>query len=70
MNSPLLETADYYPIVVVGGGILGAGLFREFSLHKVPCLLVDKKIFPLKPVNPLPKCCMVDFATCRPLILP
>ncbi len=45
VTSPLFRVADDYPVVVVGGGILGAGLFREFSLHRTGCLLVDKGDF-------------------------
>lgn len=32
-------------VLIVGGGIAGAGVFRDLSLHKVPCLLIDKKDF-------------------------
>jgi glycerol-3-phosphate dehydrogenase len=34
-----------FPVVVIGGGISGAGVFRDLSLHKVPCLLIDKYDF-------------------------
>jgi len=33
------------PVVVIGGGISGAGVFRDLSLHKIPCLLIDKHDF-------------------------
>lgn len=31
--------------LIVGGGIVGAGIIRDLSLHGVDCLLVDKKDF-------------------------
>ncbi|OUR97218.1 hypothetical protein A9Q84_12900 [Halobacteriovorax marinus] len=31
--------------LIVGGGIVGAGVLRDLSLHGVDCLLVDKKDF-------------------------
>ncbi len=33
------------PVLIVGGGINGAGLFRELALQGVPCLLVDRSDF-------------------------
>jgi len=33
------------PVLILGGGINGAGLFRELSLQGVDCLLVDKSDF-------------------------
>ncbi len=33
------------PVVIIGGGIVGAGLFRDLSLHQIPSLLIDKKDF-------------------------
>ncbi len=33
--------AARYPVVIVGGGINGAGLFRDLCLQGVDCLLVD-----------------------------
>lgn len=44
-SSPLKNAAEYYPVLIIGGGIVGAGIFRDLSLHQVPCLLVDKKDF-------------------------
>ena len=43
--SPLKGVEPSYPVLVVGGGIVGAGIFRDLSLHGVSCLLVDKKDF-------------------------
>lgn len=45
LNSPLLEAENHYPVLIVGGGIVGAGIFRDLSLHGVPTLLVEKKDF-------------------------
>ena len=45
MNSCLEKTSSFYPVLVVGGGIVGASIFRELCLHKIPCLLIDKKDF-------------------------
>lgn len=41
----LKNTLPYYQTIVVGGGIVGAGLFRDLSLHGVSTLLIDKKDF-------------------------
>ncbi|AFL50487.1 glycerol-3-phosphate dehydrogenase [Sinorhizobium fredii] len=35
----------HYPIVIIGGGINGCGLFRDLSAQGVDCLLVDKGDF-------------------------
>src|SRR5476649_198106 len=32
-------------VLIVGGGINGAGLFRDLSLQQVDCLLIDKADF-------------------------
>ena len=43
---PLLSRVEkYYPTLIVGGGIVGAGIFRDLSLHGISCLLIDKKDF-------------------------
>ncbi len=34
-----------FPVVILGGGINGSGLFRELALHGVDCLLLDKADF-------------------------
>ncbi|HAK93991.1 MAG TPA: glycerol-3-phosphate dehydrogenase [Planctomycetes bacterium] len=34
-----------FPVVILGGGINGIGLFRELALHGVDCLLLDKADF-------------------------
>lgn len=36
---------NHYPVVVVGGGIVGAGIFRDLNLHGISSLLIDKKDF-------------------------
>ena len=35
----------HYQAVVVGGGIVGAGIFRDLSLHGIDALLIDKHDF-------------------------
>ncbi len=46
MNSPSLKKIhDHYPVVIIGGGIVGAGIFRDLALNGVSCLIVDKKDF-------------------------
>jgi len=35
----------HHKVVVVGGGIAGAGVFRDLSLHNISTLLIDKKDF-------------------------
>lgn len=37
-----------YKTLIVGGGIVGAGIFRDLSLHGVPSLLIDKNDFASK----------------------
>ena len=34
-----------YDVIVVGGGITGAGVFRDLALHGISCLLVDQGDF-------------------------
>jgi glycerol-3-phosphate dehydrogenase len=36
---------QYYKTVVIGGGIVGAGIFRDLALHGVETLLIEKKDF-------------------------
>jgi glycerol-3-phosphate dehydrogenase len=36
---------EQYDLVIVGGGIVGAGILREAALHNLKVLLVDKKDF-------------------------
>jgi glycerol-3-phosphate dehydrogenase len=45
LSSPLLDAENHYPVLIVGGGIVGAGIFRDLSLHGVPSLLIEKKDF-------------------------
>ena len=33
------------PVLILGGGVNGCGLFRELALQGVDCLLVDKADF-------------------------
>ena len=45
-TSPLLElTKSHYNTLIIGGGIVGAGVLRDLSLHGVDTLLVEKKDF-------------------------
>lgn len=41
----LADLKPRYPVVIIGGGINGCGLFRDLSLQGVDCLLVDKTDF-------------------------
>ena len=43
--SPLSGLDKSYPVLIVGGGIVGAGIFRDLSLHRVGCLLIDRGDF-------------------------
>ncbi len=45
MKSPIDQIDDEYEALIVGGGIVGAGIFRDLSLHGLKCLLIDKKDF-------------------------
>ena len=45
MKSPLDSISDSYDVAIIGGGIVGAGIFRDLSLHGAKCLLVDKNDF-------------------------
>ena len=45
MESPIDTLHDEYDVLIVGGGIVGAGIFRDLSLHGVKCLIIDKKDF-------------------------
>jgi glycerol-3-phosphate dehydrogenase len=40
-----LKKSPHVPVLILGGGINGAGLFRELALQGVDCLLVDKADF-------------------------
>jgi glycerol-3-phosphate dehydrogenase len=41
-----LETVrQHYPVLIIGGGINGCGLFRDLAAQGVDCLLVDKGDF-------------------------
>jgi glycerol-3-phosphate dehydrogenase len=41
----LNQIDSHYDVVIVGAGIVGAGIFRDLSLHGLKCLLIDKKDF-------------------------
>ncbi|WP_417334981.1 glycerol-3-phosphate dehydrogenase/oxidase [Halobacteriovorax marinus] len=45
-TSPLLELEkSHFNTIVIGGGIVGAGILRDLALHGVDSLLVEKKDF-------------------------
>jgi glycerol-3-phosphate dehydrogenase len=44
-NSRLGAVARHYPVVIIGGGINGCGLFRDLAAQGIDCLLVDKGDF-------------------------
>ena len=45
LPSPIHSLKDHYDVAVVGGGVVGAGIFRDLSLHGLNSLLIDKKDF-------------------------
>ena len=38
----LADVAGHYPVVIIGGGINGCGLFQDLALQGVDILLVEK----------------------------
>jgi len=40
-----LRARQRFPVLILGGGVNGAGLFRELALQGVDCVLVDKADF-------------------------
>lgn len=45
MINNLDQAKQYYSTVIIGGGIVGAGVFRDLSLHDIDTLIIDKKDF-------------------------
>ncbi len=45
LKSYLKNIPSHHDVIVVGGGIAGAGVFRDLSLHGLGTLLIDKKDF-------------------------
>jgi glycerol-3-phosphate dehydrogenase len=39
------EVKDFYDVIVIGGGIVGCGIFRDLALHGSSCLLLEKGDF-------------------------
>lgn len=39
------KNINHYETIIVGGGIVGAGIFRDLALHGIDCLLLDKGDF-------------------------
>jgi len=44
-QTPLATIPQKTTVLIVGGGIVGAGIFRDLSLHDIPTILIDKKDF-------------------------
>lgn len=44
-KNDLHSIPEYHPVVIVGAGIVGSGIFRDLSLHQVGTLLIDKNDF-------------------------
>lgn len=44
-DSPLSSIDSHFDVLIIGGGITGAGIFRDLSLHGFKTLLIDKKDF-------------------------
>lgn len=44
-QSRIQAISSNYDVVIVGGGIVGAGIFRDLSLHGIKTLLVDARDF-------------------------
>lgn len=44
-KSQLKNLPPHLPVMIIGGGIAGAGVFRDLSLHNIPCALIDIKDF-------------------------
>lgn len=44
-KSMLENLPSHLPVMIIGGGIAGAGVFRDLALHGIPCALIDKKDF-------------------------
>lgn len=40
-----MSVSNHYQVIVVGGGIVGAGIFRDLSLHGIKTLLIDSGDF-------------------------
>ncbi len=45
MKYELENLASHYPVLVIGGGVVGAGIFWDLSLHGVNTLIVDRGDF-------------------------
>lgn len=43
--SRLEKLAAHYPVIIIGGGINGCGLFRDLNAQGVNCLLLDRQDF-------------------------
>lgn len=45
MKSSVSKLKENYPVIIVGGGVNGVGMARDFALRGVDCLLVEKNDF-------------------------
>lgn len=46
MDASRLDTVrSHYPVLIIGGGINGCGLFRDLAAQGIDCLLIDKNDF-------------------------
>ena len=46
LKSPLKDLEQsVFDVIIVGGGIVGAGIYRDLSIHNIKCLIIDKKDF-------------------------
>ena len=45
MDRKKLDFNQTHDTVIIGGGIVGAGIFRDLSLHQKSCVLVDQSDF-------------------------
>jgi len=44
-KNDLHSIADHHRVVIIGAGIVGAGIFRDLSLHNIETLIIDKNDF-------------------------
>ena len=41
-TTPLKAVKPHYPVLIIGAGINGCGLFRDLNLQGIDCLLIDR----------------------------
>ena len=57
----LKDINSHFEAIVIGGGIVGAGILRDLSLNNIQTLLVEKKILLLKHLLKVQKCFMEEY---------